>query len=409
MTLEEACEVLGVSPDDSPSVARRAYMKAVRAHSPERDPAGFQRVRSAYELFEESRAVRDLFEEADPRLNEESAAQEILPSSPSDVSVAERPELEPVSDQRLSRWNGYFESISREQLKRAAELAIEILGDASVPPIEPALLLRHYLLLERDGHKALAWRLYDALLGRVEADGTTLRAFEECFELWAVVREFRSLGKRLEAPFRGWIAGHLAIDPWTETLPSWAWLQEEHPRRLKDLRRVQRSLKGAAPALHGILSRGPDSSFLSWRETDTGSDVFSPGWWKTGGWAFAVFLIGGLRLLPSFTPDRPNVAQRRVQEELVRREAERTERSKLLHEQSVRNETLAAIDQAQAKSDCAGWREQLQNLRKCSCTPPQCDDVAFAAEQRRRERHFLASCDAENRPIRAPVEEETPP
>jgi hypothetical protein len=30
---------------------RRAYLRAVKAHSPERDPEGFQRVRAAYELL----------------------------------------------------------------------------------------------------------------------------------------------------------------------------------------------------------------------------------------------------------------------------------------------------------------------------------------------------------------------
>ncbi|MCB9737332.1 MAG: hypothetical protein H6745_32530 [Deltaproteobacteria bacterium] len=51
MTREEAAEVLGVAPHAAGDVLRRAYLRAVRRHPPEADPAGFQRVREAYELL----------------------------------------------------------------------------------------------------------------------------------------------------------------------------------------------------------------------------------------------------------------------------------------------------------------------------------------------------------------------
>ncbi|MCY0991373.1 hypothetical protein OV203_29770 [Nannocystis sp. ILAH1] len=59
MTSDDALKILALTreelerlPVDKRSdVVRRAYLRAIRAASPERDPAGFQRVRSAFELL----------------------------------------------------------------------------------------------------------------------------------------------------------------------------------------------------------------------------------------------------------------------------------------------------------------------------------------------------------------------
>ena len=51
MTRGEAHEILGTDDDTSVDAIRRAYLRAVKAHPPERDPDGFQRVREAYELL----------------------------------------------------------------------------------------------------------------------------------------------------------------------------------------------------------------------------------------------------------------------------------------------------------------------------------------------------------------------
>lgn len=45
--------VLGLDEDASDAAVRAAYLVAVRAHPPDRDPAGFQRIREAYD------AIRD--------------------------------------------------------------------------------------------------------------------------------------------------------------------------------------------------------------------------------------------------------------------------------------------------------------------------------------------------------------
>jgi hypothetical protein len=53
MTVDEALEVLGTPglQDLTPEALRRAYLRKLRDHSPERDPQGFARLRSSYELL----------------------------------------------------------------------------------------------------------------------------------------------------------------------------------------------------------------------------------------------------------------------------------------------------------------------------------------------------------------------
>ena len=48
---ERALDTLGVTRDASEEDIRRAYLRRVKAHPPERDPEGFQRAREAYELL----------------------------------------------------------------------------------------------------------------------------------------------------------------------------------------------------------------------------------------------------------------------------------------------------------------------------------------------------------------------
>lgn len=54
--------VLGLDEDVSDAAVRAAYLAAIRAHPPDRDPAGFQRIREAYD------AIRDEDRRLDLRL-----------------------------------------------------------------------------------------------------------------------------------------------------------------------------------------------------------------------------------------------------------------------------------------------------------------------------------------------------
>ena len=52
MTLSDARQLLQVEADTPPSEVRRAYMRAVRRHPPDRDPEQFRRVREAFESLQ---------------------------------------------------------------------------------------------------------------------------------------------------------------------------------------------------------------------------------------------------------------------------------------------------------------------------------------------------------------------
>ena len=60
VVLERAAarELLGVGEDADADTLRRAYLRALKKHRPERDPEGFKRVREAYELLQTSIGAR---------------------------------------------------------------------------------------------------------------------------------------------------------------------------------------------------------------------------------------------------------------------------------------------------------------------------------------------------------------
>jgi len=71
--------VLGVDEAADDAAVRAAYLAAVRAHPPDRDPAGFQHIREAYEAIrdEERRLALRLF--GPPPLDRLEALLEAFP------------------------------------------------------------------------------------------------------------------------------------------------------------------------------------------------------------------------------------------------------------------------------------------------------------------------------------------
>jgi curved DNA-binding protein CbpA len=49
-------ELLEVTPDTTDEVVRLSYLDKIKEHPPDRDPRGFEQVRSAYEQIKDSRA-----------------------------------------------------------------------------------------------------------------------------------------------------------------------------------------------------------------------------------------------------------------------------------------------------------------------------------------------------------------
>jgi hypothetical protein len=100
MTRAEALRELGVERGANPDEIRRAYLRGVKAHRPEVDPEGFQRLRAAYE-----------------RLTETVPPQPPPPApSPSTPPLPSRPEVAAES------WNDPEAADPRELLRRAESL-----------------------------------------------------------------------------------------------------------------------------------------------------------------------------------------------------------------------------------------------------------------------------------------------
>ncbi len=95
MAQEDPFEVFGVSPDADDATIRRAYLRLLRLHPPERDPDGFRRIRAAFEAVrsQQDRAARRLL--ARPILPDveevlRGMAQEPIPKDPKSIVAALR-------------------------------------------------------------------------------------------------------------------------------------------------------------------------------------------------------------------------------------------------------------------------------------------------------------------------------
>ena len=71
--------VLGLDEDASDAAVRAAYLAAVRAHPPDRDPAGFQHIREAYDAIRDEDRRLDLRLFGPPPLDRLEALLEAFP------------------------------------------------------------------------------------------------------------------------------------------------------------------------------------------------------------------------------------------------------------------------------------------------------------------------------------------
>src|SRR5690606_35756652 len=94
MTLDEARTLLGVDATASADEVRRAYLRLVKRHRPDRDPVGFQRIRRAFDLIREPRTF--LLDEGAPFTIEfvaSSQSEQEAPAATPPASVTANDEL----------------------------------------------------------------------------------------------------------------------------------------------------------------------------------------------------------------------------------------------------------------------------------------------------------------------------
>ena len=143
LTLDEARELLGVDGDADERALRRAYLRAVKAHPPERDPEGFARVREAREI-----CLRHL--PRDPAahgLSRAASIQSLERASEHQESPKRSPEEQALLDRCGDR------TLSPQQRLESAEQAL-----ASMPNEPSAFWVKYAALvgLARQ-EEALAW------------------------------------------------------------------------------------------------------------------------------------------------------------------------------------------------------------------------------------------------------------
>lgn len=174
---DEAFSVLGVEAPTSAEAIRRAYLRLVRKHSPERDPEGFQRVREAYDLLRDAPWLWGEPLEATSPISTPIPAPP-APSTPTERATEEIPE--PTPDKRTAEeelWN-----------------ALSLIPDEEPTGPVPWLEVENTLQLLEDGKLAEARRLSQSLDRRVTELGIGAREIgPDVIARWMLVTELLAL------------------------------------------------------------------------------------------------------------------------------------------------------------------------------------------------------------------------
>jgi len=122
LTLADALRVLGLEPGADPKTVRRAYLKLIKQHKPEQDPAGFQRLRDAYEIARaggifETMVIARTRRDPAPAASTEPAAQ------------ADGLEAGDAFERFAGAWSRLAPSADRSEYMRVAREAMAALPD----------------------------------------------------------------------------------------------------------------------------------------------------------------------------------------------------------------------------------------------------------------------------------------
>jgi hypothetical protein len=270
---KQALAELGLEAPASTEAIRRAYLRSVRKHPPERDPEGFRRVRQAYEL------LRDRPWLWGGTLESDAAGSDPVPAA-SALSASAEPatDVVPTPAQEPS-------SVEREH-----ESAFFV-----VPKDEPAAPLpwrdiQKTLQLLEDGKLAEARRLSEALDRRMTDFGMRAREIGAyAIARWTLVGELLALeGAVSEGLIRALAAGVRSGD-----------FEEADIQRGKAGWRVRRALAAKAPSLNKAML------------TSAGLPRFRPGFtrwsWIWVGWLVLQLLKFGFGSFVDTKP-RPDTA-----------------------------------------------------------------------------------------------------
>lgn len=264
VTFDEALDVLGIDASVDEKGARRAYFRAVKAHPPERDPAGFERVREAYELIRSELPYRGAANawrvEQAPEDNSDGHRIPTVPMALGASEVAPKNETEPSTGDSFSDTGGSEGVTSEIAVERALQAKLDGLEYGS----EEAIRACRDAVKAAPGVQALRWELIDQLEyseRAQEVPAEVLRAHRDGlpgfldYLLWNAPTRLR----------RDELA-HAAAQPETRAAAASAYTKLDQPvRAAKLFIRVLEASGGAdasldfavcAPTLLALLARG---------------------------------------------------------------------------------------------------------------------------------------------------------
>lgn len=281
MDPEEAFAQLGLEAPASAEAIRRAYLRSVREHPPERDADGFRRVREAYDLL---RKAPWLWLEKQPAKSEPSASAELVvvprdeaghasnANNGSADAVNEAPVNEapaaPTAPVAAELMVAVGQAVRGGKINRAAKLLLELLTapehrEIALVPTWQALEVA--LRLVEAGRLARARELVEALDRRVTALGLGATAIGPVvIARWTLVSELLALDPVVSDEFTHALAHGVRSGDFDDAVAFFKKLRKNRLSTLEDV------LKARAPSLHKTLAtevrpRGVRTRFTWWR------------------------------------------------------------------------------------------------------------------------------------------------
>jgi hypothetical protein len=202
MSEDRALEVLGLTATPSEQELKRAYLRQVKAHPPERDANGFREVREAYELLKQGAWTRRLILAGRPSTPPKAELEASQPAA--EEPEAEEPKSEePKSDTAEEPGPSFPLHIGREieALNKAlagddpasaatamiALYGMPLLEQAPVPP--PIFALKTFMVLMERGPAKLARELLDAFESHVQTHQDGSATSSDVAARWKLARE----------------------------------------------------------------------------------------------------------------------------------------------------------------------------------------------------------------------------
>lgn len=283
MTLKEAFAELGTEPSATRGEVRRAYFRALKTRSPEKDPEGFKRLRQAYELVDHLLAagarfvvVEDEKQDGEPE-PDEAEVTEAAPPPPS-FGPASEPAPEPAPEPAKAEGPPAPTWASLAAAFDAAAASVQI------PSPPPGLGLDMLLRLIEAGDLEGAAALRRSLDSWMTAHGEARALNGQGVVVWQLVQELLSAAPWLSA--EGRVALVRAIRARD--------LRRERPGLRRAVGDIGANVRVNAPMIAKALSAPP-------RPPRQRSSM--------GGLAFLVIpaILGLLRLISSSRPPLPQV------------------------------------------------------------------------------------------------------